>query len=109
MPESLFNKVAGGPGACNFIKKILQHRCFPVKFTKFLRTPFLQNTSGGCFYKEKEICPACISNHNSTHEKEIILLKIPNKEKEGWHCLAVKKINKRNIYIIKRNNIKPLW
>ena len=25
---------------CNFIKKRLQHRCFPVKFAKFLRTPF---------------------------------------------------------------------
>ena len=31
---------------CNFIKKRLQHRCFPMKFTKSLRTPFfLQNTS----------------------------------------------------------------
>ena len=26
--------------ACNFIKKRLQPRCFPVKFAKFLRTPF---------------------------------------------------------------------
>ena len=25
--------------ACNFIKKRLQHRCFPMKFAKFLRTP----------------------------------------------------------------------
>ena len=24
----------------------LWHRCFPLNFTKFLRTPFLQNTSG---------------------------------------------------------------
>ena len=24
---------------CNFVKKWLQHRCFPVKFAKFLRTP----------------------------------------------------------------------
>ena len=24
-------------------KKKLQHRCFPVKFAKFLRTAFLQN------------------------------------------------------------------
>ena len=31
-----FNKDAG-----------LWHRCFPVNFAKFLRTPFLQNTSGG--------------------------------------------------------------
>ena len=27
-------------GACNFIKKRLWHRCFPVNFAKFLRTPF---------------------------------------------------------------------
>ena len=35
-----------GPKACNFIKKWLWHCCFPVNFAKFLRTPFLQNTSG---------------------------------------------------------------
>ena len=33
---------------CNFIKR-LQHRCFPVKFLKFLGTFFLQNVSGDCF------------------------------------------------------------
>ena len=32
--------------ACNFSKKRLWHRCFPIKFAKFLRKPFLQNTSG---------------------------------------------------------------
>ena len=32
-----------------FIKNRLQHRCFPVNIKKFLRTVFLQNTSGGCF------------------------------------------------------------
>ena len=31
-------------------KKRLQHKCFPVKYAKFLRTSSLQNTSGGCFY-----------------------------------------------------------
>ena len=31
------------------IKKETLARCFPVNFAKFLRTPFLQNTSGGCF------------------------------------------------------------
>ena len=36
-----------GLQVCNFIKKRFQHRCFPVKFAKFLRTPFLQNTSDG--------------------------------------------------------------
>ena len=29
--------------ACNFIKKKLQHWCFPVKFAKFLRTSILKN------------------------------------------------------------------
>ena len=35
MLESLFNKVSG----LKFIKKKLQHRCFPVKVTKLFRTP----------------------------------------------------------------------
>ena len=30
-------------------KKRPWHRCFPVNFAKFLGTPFLENTSGGCF------------------------------------------------------------
>ena len=39
MLEFLFNKVAGlHPG--NFIKNRLQHSRFPVKFKKFLKTPF---------------------------------------------------------------------
>ena len=28
---------------CNFIKKRLQYRCFPVKLAKYLRTPILKN------------------------------------------------------------------
>ena len=37
-----FNKVAG----LTLFKKRLWHRCFPVNFEKFLRTPCLKNTSG---------------------------------------------------------------
>ena len=40
-----FNKVADLRPATVF-KKRLWHKCFPVNFVKFLRTPFLQNTSG---------------------------------------------------------------
>ena len=43
--ESHFHKVTGL--TCNFIKNKLQHRCFPVNIVKFLRTVFLQKTSGG--------------------------------------------------------------
>ena len=39
------HKIAKWPNilACNLKKSC--HRCFPVKFVKFLRTSFLQNTS----------------------------------------------------------------
>ena len=40
-----FNKVAHLRPATS-LKKRLWHRCFPVKFAKLLRTPFLQSTSG---------------------------------------------------------------
>ena len=47
--ESLFTNVTGLQ-RCNFIKKRLQHRCFPVKFAKFLRTSFWQNASRCCLW-----------------------------------------------------------
>ena len=36
------------PRSATLLKKRLWRRCFPVNFAKFLRTPFLQNTSGDC-------------------------------------------------------------
>ena len=39
-----FNKVSG-MRSTTLLKERLQQRCFPVNFVKFLRTPFLQNTS----------------------------------------------------------------
>ena len=39
-----FNKVAVLRPA-TLLKKRLWHRCFPVNFVKFLRSPFLQKTS----------------------------------------------------------------
>ena len=44
----VFNKVAGLRPAA-LLKKRLLHRCFSVNLSKFLGTPFLQNTSSGCF------------------------------------------------------------
>ena len=40
------------PQSCNFIKKRLQHRCFPVNFVKFLRTPFF---ASDCFSKYESL------------------------------------------------------
>ena len=36
------------------LNKGLWRRCFPVNFAEFLRTPFLQNTSSGCFCASKD-------------------------------------------------------
>ena len=44
-----FNKVAGLQG-CNFIKKRLEYRCFPVNIANFLRTAILKNM---CLIRER--------------------------------------------------------
>ena len=48
--QSLFFNKIEDLNPATLLKKSLWHRCFPVNFAKFLRTSFLQNTSGGCFY-----------------------------------------------------------
>ena len=44
--QSLFFKKVAGLRSATLLKKKPWHRCFPAKFAKFLRAPFLQNTSG---------------------------------------------------------------
>ena len=44
--------------ACNFIKKRLQHRCFPVNFVKFLGTPFF---AGHFWTTTSDLFPRCNS------------------------------------------------
>ena len=36
----IFLNKAAGLQVCNFIKKETLHKCFPMNFAKFLRTPF---------------------------------------------------------------------
>ena len=46
------------------LKKRLWRRCFHLNFGKFLRTPFLQNISGGCFLVDKfKLLKICRSSH----------------------------------------------
>ena len=45
-----------------------------------------------CVLKKKKYFQL-ISKQNATREKQIMLLMIPNEEKEGWHYLAVKKLS----------------
>ena len=49
--ESLFNDVAG-LNACNFYKKRLQHKFFPVDIVKFLRTYFKEHLRTAASGKE---------------------------------------------------------
>ena len=46
-PEFLFNTDTEHQ-PCSFIKKRLQHRCFTVRLTKFLKVYFLENSSDEC-------------------------------------------------------------
>ena len=50
MLDSLFNKVAGLQ-SCNFVKKRLQHRSFPVNIVEFLRAPVLKNSRERLFLR----------------------------------------------------------
>ena len=49
MLASLFNKAAGLE-PCNFIKKRLQHSCFPVKFERFLEHLFYRTSPVAASY-----------------------------------------------------------
>ena len=44
--QILFSNKVAGLRLATLLKKRSWHRCFPVNFAKFLRTPLLQNTSG---------------------------------------------------------------
>ena len=69
MRESVFNKVAG-LWPTTLLKKRLWHRCFPVNFAQFLRTPFLRNTAfDDCFW----ITIINIVIVNDTHMEELTL------------------------------------
>ena len=59
VPETLFNKVAGLRPA-TLLKKSLWHRCFPVNFEQFLKTPSLQNKSGRLLLDWKEPLPVAL-------------------------------------------------
>ena len=71
MLEALFNKAACLK-AYNSIKKRLQHSCFPVRFAKFLRTPFFVEEFqcqllrfNSCFYRSSEEKPVRLSAINT--------------------------------------------
>ena len=48
----------------NLLKKRLWHRCFPMNFVKYLRTPFLQNTSGRLLLTKEELTKMVLEYQN---------------------------------------------
>ena len=79
--ESLFNKAAG-LNVSNSIKKRLQHRCFPVKFVKFLKTSFFTEkfqwlllTFNSCFQRSSDQKPVWLSAINTRFSWKRCLLR----------------------------------
>ena len=64
---------AWGLRSATLLKKRLWHRCFPVNFAKFL-TPFLQNTSSGCFYTLKGVRLIWMNGSPSWFSQMVFLL-----------------------------------
>ena len=64
-----FNKVTSMRHA-TLLRKRLWNRCFSVKFTKFLRTPFLQNTSRRLLL----VSGASSSINHSEHNKHFFIV-----------------------------------
>ena len=71
----LFNKVAGLQ-VCNFIKKRLQHNCFPVKFVKFLRTHILKNIC-----KRLLLSVVCFAKQSFPSAKVMIFITFESRDK----------------------------
>ena len=73
--ESNINKV---PLACNFIKKTLQRKCFPVTFARFLRE--IQNTTRWLVLKFE------VDTETSNQKKIVVNLpseELQNRSSEG--------------------------
>ena len=75
-----FNKVARL--GLNFIKKETWHRCFPVNFAKFLRTPFYRTPPEDCFCDVLGLKESHYKHDNYAYEK---LKKQLKREEDGWY------------------------
>ena len=78
MLESLINKVS--------FKKRLQHRCFPVKFAKFLRTPILKNI-------RDQLIPYVKTKFTAAFRSSVHMVKILPQTKSNFHFNAFQSIS----------------
>ena len=75
MSEPLFNEVSGLRPAI-LSKKRSWHWCFPVNFAKFVRTPFLRNTSGRLLLVKQGMCWS-FNLLTATTNRIYTILKVP--------------------------------
>ena len=61
---------------CNFVKKRLQHRYFPVKFAKFLRTPILKNICERLLLNLSGILPSSMKRFQTNIQTEKPIFKM---------------------------------
>ena len=108
-----FNKVAGIRPA-TLLKKTLWHRFFTVNFAKFLKTPFLQNSSGRLLLYVTKNSGTSTSHHqlltgleNLTLSVCLLLSARANKMIPAWHFM---KINRYLcLYNEKRPSLSKIW
>ena len=87
--------------ACNFIKKSLWHRCFPVNFAKFLRTPFLTEHLRWLFQPILSFMYALIIKqmHNQVHNLRWLFLPIPR----FLYALIIKQVHNQMFFRVGQN------
>ena len=81
-------------------KKRLWHRCFPLNFAKFLRTPFLQNTSGRLLL----IIPDWLFD-----ERKLIIQQLPFPESNEKFTKTFIKNKKLIIFINTKYKLNIIW
>ena len=103
MLASLFNKVVGV--ACSFIKKRFQHRCFLVKFGKFLRTPILRKICERLLlqaeimlYKERVRCVYILGDSRNYMPP---ILVSSSAKRIATQILVIAKLNGRKDFILR--------
>ena len=97
--QSLFFNNVAGLRPATLLKKSLWHRCFPMNFVKFLRTPFFYRRPLVAAYEfcARFVASICLSKVNSgsseeKKEKRFINAAFDTKTRFTWYCRLFRNI-----------------
>ena len=103
-----FNKVAGPE---TLSKKKLWHRCCPVNFVKFWRTPYLQNTSGRLLLRIARIKRHLTQVRWILSYRQNFTWNQQNPTQLNWVFFHINKMSLKEVYypgkILHRQNVSP--